>query len=78
MEQTSASRTRLRVATALAAASGLLFALTAVRPDWVVAGFGRDPHGGSGSLEWLVAGAQHATAVTSAGLAWRERRRLAA
>ena len=69
---------RLQVETALAAASALLFLVTAVWPDWIETIFGVSPDGGSGALEWLIAGGLLAVALVSGGLALRSRRALAA
>ena len=68
----------MQVETALAAASALLFLATAVWPDWIEAIFGVSPDGGSGVLEWLIAGGLLVVALVSGGLALRSRRALAA
>lgn len=70
-------RTRSLIETALATASAALFALTLVVPEWIEVTTGLDPDGGSGALEFAIAGALLLVAVGSALLARRDHRRLA-
>ena len=58
----------------IAAASGLLCALTLIRRDWIEWMFGVDPDGGSGALEWAIVGGLLALCLASALLARRELR----
>ena len=50
-------RVRFWLEAAMGAVSAGLLALTFVWRDWIEAIFGVDPDHGSGSLEWLIAGA---------------------
>lgn len=54
--------------------SGILFAVTALWPEWIEALTGLDPDGGSGAVEWALAGAFALTAVSLALVARRHRR----
>jgi hypothetical protein len=70
-------RYRLHVDAGLAALSAVLLALTLVVPDWIEVVFGLEPDGGTGELEWLIAGAL-ALGTVGFGLAarrdWRRAR----
>ena len=68
-------RTRLRVDVVLASLSAFLLMLTLVLPDWIEVVFHVDPDGGSGELEWLIAGA-FALSTVGFGLAARREWRL--
>ena len=68
-------RTRLRVDAVLASLSAFLLVLTLVVPDWIEVVFRVDPDGGSGELEWLIAGA-FALGTVGFGLAARREWRL--
>ena len=68
-------RTRLRVDAVLASLSAFLLVLTLVVPDWIEVVFRVDPDGGSGELEWLIAGAC-ALGTVGFGLAARREWRL--
>lgn len=70
-------RSRARLEAALAGVSFSLFALTLVFPEWIEATTGVEPDGGSGALEFVIAGALLLVALGSAALARRDRRRLA-
>ena len=70
-------RRRFRIEVVLAGVSAALLALTLVLPDWIEALTGLDPDGGSGALEWIIAGTMFAVAVASALLARRDHRQLA-
>ena len=50
-------RVRFWMEAAMGGVSAFLLALTFVWRDWIEAMFGVDPDHGSGSLEWLIAGA---------------------
>ena len=72
------SSPRLRIETALAVVSVVLFALTLVWGEWIELIFRVDPDGGNGAAEILVAAA---FAVAAVVLGWRAngtRRRLRA
>ena len=68
-------RSRLRVDAVLASLSAFLLMLTLVLPDWIEVVFHVDPDGGSGELEWLIAGA-FALGTVGFGLAARREWRL--
>ena len=69
-------RARLRIEVVLTIISAMLFALTAVFPQWIEELTGLEPDAGSGALEWLIAGAFFVAAVISAVLARRDYRLL--
>jgi hypothetical protein len=71
-------RVRVWAETAFASLGSVSVVLTLVWPDWIETVFHVDPDGGKGGVEWLVAGTLLAVAVTSALLARRDGRRLAA
>jgi hypothetical protein len=61
----------------LAVCSAALFALTLASREWIELIFGVDPDGGSGALEWGIAGTLFATSATIIALArveWRRAR----
>lgn len=65
---------------ALASASGLLFALTLIRRDWIEVAFSVDPDQRSGSLEAFAVAGLLVLALALSGLAgrqWRRARRAA-
>jgi len=74
---TRAVRRRYRFEVAVAAAALIAAIVTAVSPEWIEATFGVDPDGGSGALETAIVIVLALTAVVSAWLARRERRRAA-
>jgi hypothetical protein len=49
-------RRRFWIEVGAAALSTLLVGVTVVWPDWLEIGFGLDPDGGSGAVEWLIVG----------------------
>jgi ABC-type thiamin/hydroxymethylpyrimidine transport system permease subunit len=71
-------RRRLRIEMVLAVISAILCALTLVFPQWIEELTGLEPDGGSGALEWIIAGLFLVAAVVSAVVARRDYRRLAA
>ena len=71
-------RTRLRIEVALAVISAGLCALTLVFPEWIEELTGLEPDGGSGALEWMIAGLFLVAAAVPAVMARRDYRRLVA
>jgi hypothetical protein len=67
---------RLRIETALAVASLVLFVLTLIWREWIELVFRVDPDGGNGAAEILIAAAFAAAALVLAWRADRTRRRL--
>jgi hypothetical protein len=68
-------RGRFWFETVLALVSAVLSVVTLVVPDWIEAVFNVDPDQHGGTLEWAIAAAFLAAAVTAGALARRERRR---
>lgn len=62
---------------ALAVAAAVLFVVTLLWRDWIEMAFGVDPDGGSGALEWGIAGGMLIASVTFGVLARREWARVA-
>lgn len=61
----------------IAAVALAMLVLTALWPRWIELAFGFDPDGGSGSVEWIIAGVCCVLAVACSALArysWRLRR----
>jgi hypothetical protein len=70
-------RLRFWIEVSLAAAAGLLAAVTLLTREWIELVFGVDPDAGSGGLEWLLVALTAATAVAfalAARLEWRQAR----
>ncbi|HVH93970.1 MAG TPA: hypothetical protein VM688_03565 [Nocardioidaceae bacterium] len=55
-----------------ASAAFVLLGLTLVWPSWIELGFGVDPDGGSGVLEWLIVLVSFMVLLGASLLAWRE------
>lgn len=70
--------TIVQIEIALAVVSATLFALTLVHPPWIEVLTGVKPDAGTGSTEFLIAGAFLLMSVALGGLARRTYRRLAA
>ena len=71
------TRMRLRIETALGAASAALLALTLAIPNWIERFFGFEPDGGDGSAEWGLAISLAVATLVLFGDAYRLRARLA-
>lgn len=72
----SGVRTRYRVEVAIAVAATALLVLTLITREWIEILFGVDPDGGSGALEWALAGGLAVVAAVSIAAAVIERRRV--
>jgi hypothetical protein len=70
-------RRRVRIEVILAVISAVLCVVTLISPEWIEELTGLEPDAGSGTLEWLIAGAFLVGASISAALARRDYRRLA-
>jgi len=70
-------RLRVWIEGVVGIASALSLALTLVWPDWIERGFGWEPDGSDGSVEWGLVLLLATLAFGAFGLAWREGRRLA-
>lgn len=68
-------RQRFWVESGLAAAAGLLLALTAAVPNWIERIFGVEPDAGGGELEWGLAIGLAVVLLASAMMARHEWRR---
>ncbi len=68
---------RLRIETALGAASAALLALTLAIPNWIERFFGFEPDGGDGSAEWGLAISLAVATLLLFGDAYRLRARIA-
>jgi hypothetical protein len=62
----------------VAVASIVLFLATLIESEWIELVFRVDPDGGSGALEWAIAGALLAVALVAGVLARLEWRQLSA
>jgi hypothetical protein len=73
MSGTRKPRARFWVESGLAVATALLFAVTAVTPDWVEVVFGFDPDQNSGLLEWatVLLAATALACIVLARIEWR-------
>ena len=68
-------RTRVWVEGALAVATGLLAVVTLVNAEWIEWLTGKDPDGGSGTLEWALVLLLAAASIVAGVVARRDYRR---
>jgi hypothetical protein len=76
-EMTKRLRLRFLSEVVFGAICAIALALTLVWPDWIERGFGFDPDGGDGSVEWGMVLLMALLSLGSMDLAWRDWRRLA-
>ena len=71
----NALRRRFWLETGIAIISGVLFAITLIRNDWIEIVFRVDPDNNNGTFEWLIVGALLLVTITLFILASYEWRR---